>query len=222
MTLDWIIIIISSLAVLMPFSLALRQFNVLSEPLRIIFYYILIALMFEILGWITVLLHQQNHWVTNIFNILEFIFISFYFLKIFKIKKIYKVLNFLILLVAISIILLTLIDYRNINHYNSIAFVISCFALMMLVLYHFYILLYSLEVPRLTTNPYFWISSGVLLYFSGSFFINLFSEFILFNEVHSINQLWHIQHIILFIFRIFLAIGLWFSKTPIQSNLSSK
>jgi hypothetical protein len=205
MTLDWIIIIISSLAVLMPFSLALRQFNVLSEPLRIIFYYILIALMFEILGWITVLLHQQNHWVTNIFNILEFIFISFYFLKIFKIKKIYKVLN-----------------YRNINHYNSIAFVISCFALMMLVLYHFYILLYSLEVPRLTTNPYFWISSGVLLYFSGSFFINLFSEFILFNEVHSINQLWHIQHIILFIFRIFLAIGLWFSKTPIQSNLSSK
>jgi hypothetical protein len=220
--LDWFLMIISSIVVLLPFFVGLAQRKMLSYSLKTIFIYILIATSFELIGWVIVLNHYQNHWVHNVFNIFEFSCWSYYFYQIFDNQKIVKFIKYFSISITSIVTAITFIDIKNLNNYNSIAYIITCFVLIALVLYSFYELLNSLNVPKLSTYPHFWISVGALLYFSGCFFVNLFSEIILFSKDSSLNKMWLIYFVLLFIFRIFLAIGLWFSKTPPQLSPSSK
>ena len=219
---DWTLIVISSLFVLFPLLVGVVRFNVLTPSLKIIFYYIIASTFVEIVAWITIYYHQTNHWLSNISNIIEFAFLSFYFNKIFTDLKLNLYVKYFSVIILFVIILLTFIDYKNINHYNSTAYIITCFVLMTYSMIHFYELLNSLNVPKLSYYSHFWISVGVLLYFSGCFFVNLFSEIVLFGNDKSTNQLWLIYHFSLIIYRIFLAIGLWFSKTPQQLSPSLK
>ncbi len=219
---DWILIMISSLFVLFPLSIGLIRYNMLTSSLKVIFYYTIVSALVEMIAWITIYYHQTNHWLSNVYNIMEYAFLSYYFTKIFVISKVNTFIKYFSTLTLLVITLLTFIDYKNLNHYNSTAYIITCLVLMTYAMIYFYELLNSLNVPKISYYSHFWISVGVLLYFSGCFFVNLFSEIVLLGNDKSINQLWLIYHFFLIIYRIFLAIGLWFSKTPLQSNSSSK
>ena len=212
----------SSLFVLFPLLVGIVRYNLLTSSLKVIFCYIIASTFVEIFAWITILYHQKNHWLSNISNIIEFAFLSYYFIKIFTVFKVSIFIKYFSVIILVIITLLTFIDYKNINHYNSTAYIITCFVLMTYAMIHFYELLNSLNVPKLSYYSHFWISVGVLLYFSGCFFVNLFSEVVLFGNDKSTNQLWLIYHFSLIIYRIFLAIGLWFSKTPQQLSPSLK
>lgn len=213
---DWTLIVISSLFVLFPLFVGIVRYNILTSSLKIIFYYIIASTLVEIVAWITIYYHQTNHWLSNISNIIEFAFLSYYFTKIFTVLKLNSFIKNFSVTILFVIIFLTFIDYKNINHYNSIAYIITCFVLMAYTMIHFYELLNSLSVPKLSYYSHFWISVAILLFFSGCFFVNLFSEIVLFGNDKSTNQLWLIYHFSLIIYRIFLAIGLWFSKTTQQ------
>ena len=219
---DWTLIMISSLVVLFPLLIGMLRYNILTSSLKVMFYYTMVSALVEMIGWITIYYHQTNHWLSNIFNIMEYAFLSYYFTKIFTVSKVNTCIKYFSTIILLVIILLTFIDYENINHYNSTAYIITCLFLMIYAIIHFYELLNSLNIPKLSYYSHFWINAGVLLYFSGCFFVNLFSEIVLFGNDKSINQLWLIYHFFLIIYRIFLAIGLWFSKIPLQSNPSSK
>lgn len=219
---DWTLIIISSLLILFPLSIGMIRYSILKSSLKVIFYYIMVSALAEMIGWITIYYHQTNHWLINISNIMEYAFLSYYFTRIFTVSKVNTFIKYFSTIILLVITLLTFIDYKNINHYNSTAYIITCLVLMTYAMIHFYELLNSLNVPNLSYYSHFWINVGVLLYFSGCFFVNLFSEIVLFGNDKSINQLWLIYHFFLIIYRIFLAIGLWFSKTPLQLSPSSK
>ena len=219
---DWTLIAISSLFVLFPLFVGIVRYNILTTSSKIIFYYVIVSTLVEIIAWITIYYHQTNHWLSNISNIIEFSFLSYYFTIILTVLKVNTLVKYFSIIILLAIILLTFSDYKNINHYNSTAYIITCFVLMTYSMIHFYELLNSLNVPKLSYYSHFWISVGVLLYFSGCFFVNLFSEIVLFGNDKSTNQLWLIYHCSLIIYRIFLAIGLWFSKTPPQLSPSSK
>ncbi|MDR6811005.1 hypothetical protein J2Y60_001190 [Arcicella sp. BE140] len=74
---------------------------------------------------------------------------------------------------------------------------------------------------KLYTLPLFWISVGCLLYFSGTLFIFLYGDIILWQKQPILYyQLWSIYYVLLFVFRILLAVGLWFSKTAFQLSKS--
>jgi hypothetical protein len=220
--LDWTIIVISSFVVLIPLYVGFVRQKILSTSLRVVFMYVAVATFFEILSWVMVLNHYQNHWVHNLFNIFEFGFWGYYFTRIYKNQTIVKIATRLCIGIIIIVLGITFIDLKSLNIYNSIAYITTCFILIALVLYHFYELLNYLSISKLSISSQFWISAGVLLYFSGCFFTDLFSEIILFSKDKSLNKMWLINYILLFIFRIFLAIGLWFSKTPPQLSPSSK
>ena len=219
---DWFLMIISSFVVLLPFFVGFAQQKMLSYSLKTIFTYVIIATFFEIVAWVIVLNHYQNHWVHNVFNIFEFGCWCYYFYQIYDNRKIAKYIGYFSISIIIIITLVTFIDVKNLNNYNSIAYIITCLVLIAMVLYSFYELLNSLNIPKLSEHSHFWISVGALLYFSGCFFVNLFSEIILFSKLTTLNNMWLIYYFLLLIFRIFLAIGLWFSKTPPQLSPSSK
>lgn len=220
----WIFVIFSSLIILLPIILAIKYRKYLSDSLRIISIYLYGSLFLEILCWAIILLpflNHRNHWVLNILNIFEFICLSYYFLLItkgVKIKNVIKavsILSFLIIIISITV------NFKEFNKYDDFAHSIVYITLILFVLLNFYEMLYSDEILLLSNYSYFWIASGILIYFSGAFFVTLFGDKILLLK-GPLKDYWIIYHILLIIFRVFIAIGLWFSKTPQQLSSSLK
>ncbi len=219
----WILVIFSSLIILLPVILATINQDKLTYSLKIIKIYCMVALFFEILCWSVILLpfgNHQNHWTINTFNIFELLCLGYYFFNIIVNNLFKNIIKYLTVFSVITISFLTVLNFDDFNKYDTITHSVTYLTLMLFVLINFYEILYFNDSLSLGQYPYFWIASGVLVYFAGSFFVNLFSNTVLFNS--SFNDYWLIYYILLIIFRIFLAIGLWFSKTPPQLSPSSK
>lgn len=71
---------------------------------------------------------------------------------------------------------------------------------------------YYLEIEKLETDFFFWINSGVLVYFSSTFFITIFTKFIIDSKSEIHHDLWIIQNISTIIFNLIIAKGIWTLK----------
>ena len=223
LTPKWILVIFSSLIILLPAVLTIIYRKELSKSLRIISFYVFGSLFFEILCWAIILLpfsNHQNHWAINTFNLFEFICLSYYFFKTLKSSRLKQLIRIISILSLFLIIFFTAINFKDYNRYDNLTHSIVYITLMFFVLLNFYEILYSEETFVLFNYSYFWIASGILIYFSGVFFVNLFGDIILFSN--QLKNYYNIYYFLLIIFRFFLAIGLWFSKTPPQLSPSSK
>ena len=213
---------IASTAIVIPLIIAIKQRKYLSKELKILFLYLVIAVITEVLGNVWYILHKSNHFIINAFVIIEFVLISLMFHQVFIGKNLKR-----IILIATSIYTLTCIYtftvLEGFQTFNSTLSTIACLLIIIWVFIYFYQLLQKLEVKKLTVIPMFWISVGCLFYFSGTLFVFLYSDLIVFQkELKFYKQLWNIYYVLLFIFRILLGIGLCFSKTPLQLKPLSK
>jgi hypothetical protein len=218
-----LITVAASLIVIVPILIGIMTIkNWLKTPLNIVFYYCLIYSIFELVAWYYVLNHRQNHFLANSVIYLDLIFWGFYFYKI-TLNHITKKMIILIIGLSICIALWSHLGTgRDFNRIDSFANSISNISLIAIVLLFFYQLLNNLDTKDLLSYSHFWISVGVLIYFSGVFFVHIFSEYITFSKNESLISFWITKDYLLFFQRIFLAIGLWFSKTPPQLSPSSK
>jgi hypothetical protein len=218
-----ILIYLTSLILILPIIIgSINIKGIKNTPFLIIFIYCICYLVLEIISWYYALNKLQNHFVDNLSTYLEIILIGYFYFKIISNPAQKKI---VLLILAISLILIlwsNLGTGRDFNRIDPLASSIGNIGLIAIALIFFFQLFNNLEVKNLFIYPHFWISIAVLIYFSGIFFVNVFAEYITFNKDESIIQYWIIKQYLTFFHRIFLAIGLWFSTTPIQSNLSSK
>jgi hypothetical protein len=215
--------IFASFVVIIPLIVGIITIKSWKESsLKIVFTYCVIYALFELIAWYYVLNHRQNHFIHNIISYVDIIFWGYYFYSIIDSSLGRKVVITLSMLTIGTIIWSNLGINRDFNRVDSFAISISNLTLIAMSLLFFYQLLSSLVVKDLLRYPHFWISAGVLLYFSGVFFVHIFAEYITFNKDKTITHFWILKNYLLFFHRIFLAIGLWFSKTPPQLSPSSK
>lgn len=214
---------IASLAVIIPIILGIITVkNWIKTPLQIIFLYCIIHSFFESVAWYYVFNHEQNHFLNNTLTYVDTVFLGYYYYCL-SLNSVYKKVISVINILAISIILWShFTTGRDYNRIDSFAHSISNISLIGVSLLFFYQLLNNLDVKNLFSYSYFWINVAILIYFSGVFFVDIFAEFITFNKDESITQFWNTKDYLLFFHHIFLAIGLWFSKTPPQLSPSSK
>ena len=219
-----IITYMASLILIVPiFTGAINVKTIKTSPLFIIFLYCIIYGVFEIVAWYYALNGLQNHFLSNIVTYLDVLsFGTYYYLIISKPLNNRFILG--IILIALTVILWShFATNRDYNRIDSFALSIQNIALIMMVLIFFYQLLHGLETKNLLEYSHFWIGIAVLVYFSIIFFLNIFAEYITFNKDTAFAQsYWQIKEYLTFFQRIFLAIGLWFSKTPQQLSPSSK
>ena len=212
---------IASIAIFFPLITVVVRKKYLSKELKILFLYLISSTIDEVLGnvWAKVL-HLPNHFIINTFATLECILISLIFYEIFIAKDLKRIVLVSIgIYVLICIYVFTILD--NFYRFSSIINTVSCLLIIVWVFTYFYQLLQIPQLIKLYALPMFWISVGCLLYFSGTLFIFLYSEKILFQKEPILyKQLWTIYYVLLFIFRVLLAIGLWFSKTSFQLSKS--
>lgn len=223
MNLMYFIESITSLAIIFPIivgSITVRKpYN---NSYLTIFVYCLIYAVFEIIGWYCVLNHLQNHFLHNILSYLDILFWGAYFYHILETSISKRV---VIALIITTLILITWSNWatgRNFNRMDSFALSIGSLSLIMMCLLFFYQLLNNLDIKNILTYSHFWITVGILIYFSGAFFTFMFAEYITFSKEKTVTQYILINAFLLFFQRIFLALGLWFSKTPPQLSPSLK
>ncbi|MDR6561118.1 MULTISPECIES: hypothetical protein [unclassified Arcicella] len=208
---------VSSSVVFLPLIIILLRKKYLTKELKILFLYIIASILFEIFSvtWGKIL-HKPNHFILNIFALTEGVLISCVFQEAFINKKLKRI-TFIIISIYVLVSIFLFAMPNGFFKFNSIVNTISCLLIIIWVFVYFYQLLQTLQVIKLYMLPLFWISVGSLLYFSGTLFIFLYSDTILFQKVPILYyQLWNIYYVLLFVFRILLAVGLWFSKTAIQ------
>ncbi|TAF52679.1 MAG: hypothetical protein EAZ62_05715 [Sphingobacteriia bacterium] len=170
-----IYITVLSLSVL----ICLIYFNILrKQKLGYFLPFLTLTLCVELVGLIFTLQDIQNYMIFNIFTTIEFVFYAYMFHRHIEsdwIKKI--ILLFIPLYVLAVIINLTFI--QGTRNFHSYTFLIGSFFIVSFCCLFFYesVLPEHLDTP-LTKQPFFWVCTGLLLFYLGSVIINALFEYL--------------------------------------------
>lgn len=147
-----------------------------TKTLKVFFVYQTVEIICLSVSLFTLNYMAWNNYLLSvrIFLMLEFILISFLYLSIFQNKKVRSILLGSILFFEIF----CAYDYLSSPkaQFDFIPLVIECFFFTTIILYFFYNTMRNNYKTPLYELPTFWISVGFLFYFSGNFFLFLFSK----------------------------------------------
>lgn len=143
----------------------------------VIFFYILYCAINE---FINLYLQQTNSrfslYLFNFFTIIEFSFISYYFLLIFKdrtrTRTLIKILWIGFTLYAIASIAFN----EEAEYWDSMAIGIESLIILVLSSYYLFIKIKRTNNLSFYTNFHFWVAITFLIYFSGTFFLNIMAD----------------------------------------------
>lgn len=143
----------------------------------VIFFYILYCAINELINFYLQHIKAPSAlFLFAFFTIAEFSFISYYYLQLFKEKiKVKKVIKIL----WISFIVYTIINILHSNgiaYWDSIAIGIESLIILILTSYYLFIKIKRTNSLSFYTNFNFWISVTFLIYFSGTFFLNILAD----------------------------------------------
>jgi len=199
---------ISSWISIVPIVSGLWLWNKLSAAFRFIWLYCLLSLIVEQLLHYFAKNGINNMPFFHFFPVIEFALFVLFFkneLKGIVNTKFYYLLPLLFMLITI----INIIFFQSLFELNSNTTSIESVVLVFLSLYAFYILVKNMSLTNHLFARLFWVSSGILIYFSGLllFFIlnNFFAENIF--RLYTIGWIYHaFLNINLYVF---LSIGLW-------------
>ncbi len=200
-----------SLAVYIPFFVILFRIKTIwsVKSLRIFQLYVFA----DVASWISQLILALNSYhtivVANIFSVVEFFLISLFFVEIFNFrnKKAYHWgICFLTFIFSISVFSGSNESYANFSKVIiSLIFIISA-------LLFFAKLMREQKVENLFAYPIFWFNAGVLVYFSCSIFIMIFSNYFLKMSIEAQKVLWLFHSVINLICYVIFATGFFKCK----------
>lgn len=203
--------IIVPVSVLIPIGMAASKRKYAGRPLEIIWYYLLLDCIVNVLAVVLANHKINNLPVLHVFTILEFVLMSYFYLSILKEEAAGRIIKYLLILFPVFCIV-NFLFFQSIYQFNTYARPVEALIIMGCSLAYF---AQSNDAEtRWSLNPINWINTGVLLYFSGALFIFSFSNLTV-NELsekyHAINILmWNIHATLLLIMYLLIAFG--FSK----------
>ncbi len=212
---------VSEVSILIPVVIILLKKKYLSTELRILTAYVVITLIRNFFGVTSDILYFSGSgknfhtlFFYNWHSIIGFYIIAFLYFRLVN-HKYWKV--FIILacctftffsILEIPSGSITDIGTANFNNYTYTA---SSLIVLIIVLAYFYQVLQDLKVENITKFPYFWVSVGLLFYFGGNLFVNLF----LIKAAKTTNQItWGIINSALSIlFHFTICLAFWYSHS---------
>lgn len=143
----------------------------------VIFFYILYCAINE---FINLYLQQTSSrfvlYLFSVFTIIEFTFICYYFLLIFKEKNRTRQLIKILWICFIFYAILNITFKNKATSWDSISIGIESLLILMLSSYYLFIKIKRTNNLSFYTNFHFWVAITFLIYFSGTFFLNIMAE----------------------------------------------
>jgi hypothetical protein len=186
-------LILSQLSVLIPAFAGVNHYKVLTRPFRILFYFFVISMLFEILGEITRRVYQNNMPGQHAFTLVEFLaFSMIYFLHIQKNSLARYLIGinaviFIAIAVADALYISSLKDPNDLSRGYSSAFI------TVYTLGYFYYLFQKDDIRYIWEYPMFWVCTGALVYFAGNALYSMFKSYLLIKaaDIEGISHLGH-------------------------------
>ena len=208
----------AQVCLLLNLLLLVWQYKPVPKQIKRLGPFILIALITEI--YATYLTRQAipNLFLLHIYTLLEFLAWSFFYQHLFKEKVlIQKVLPWLVGIITVLIISNT-VFLEPMSGFNSNAKSLVQILLISSAILYFFTAFGKVDLIQALPRSLMLINFAVILYYSGSLFIFMFSRFLNDNKVAQFHQhgLWTINALIYVIFLILILFAIWtaaFRKT---------
>lgn len=169
--------------------LAVYFYNRTNKKNKLLLYFIpflLLTVLVECIGGWYLLKGVRNYWMYNVFTTLEFIFYSFIFYKYFR-KSIFKKLILIFIPAFCLSVIVNMAYLQGVNKtFNTYTFLLGSFFIVIFCCCFFYESVLPDKIDQqLSKQPFFWISSGLLIFYLGSVIINALFEYLRNNDLQA-------------------------------------
>ena len=189
----------------------LWKFKSIPEKVRAIWPYIIIALLTEIISRGLALLEYPNLFLLHIYTLLEFLTWSFFYRRVFQDNKRFQTIFPWAVAVIAVLLIGNSIFLEPLNTFNSNAKTLVQVALISYGVYYLFEAFGKTDLTKPTQRAVILINFAVILYYSGSLFIFMFSKFLASQHVDQSWQrmMWVINALLVGLFQVLIFFGLW-------------
>lgn len=203
-----ILLFCSAWIILVPVLIAIIFFRRFNAALKVLCIHLFIACATEISSYVLMERGINNLPLLHVYTLTEFLLLYLYYDLIFG----NTFPKWLLRSIAAAFLLFSVINslfIQSIYTFNSYARGLEALLLIIFSLMYFYKLSLPSQIDKEVMAPATWISSGILIYFSGGFILFILSNYIL-PMGHVLNrQIWAIHSFLSILLYVLVAIGLW-------------
>lgn len=209
---EQLIVLFTYLPVLVAAGMALRRYRGAGRAVRVLCWLIFFALLIESISRIFWFFKVSNLFLWPIYITVEFGLLTWMYSLVLD-QKWLTALRGWMLGVFTAIVLM-----REVGQHGQSVWIdnagrsIESVVVIFLALAYFYKVFQELKVQNLLLEPFFWVSAGLLLFFSGNFLIFIFMNFILLYSKNLNDQIWVIHALMNYMLYITYAIALWVGR----------
>jgi hypothetical protein len=158
---------------------------------------------------------KNNMFLFHFFTLCEGVLLLLYF-RSFYFEKMIRFVFFTLLIAFSSLVFINLFFFEPIREYPSITRSIECTLIMILCLSFFVRLFKQSDISNLLQYSHYWMVSGFILYFAGTFFMNIVGQLVLQKNNLGFN-VYDIHSILNIFLNIIYTIALWMSSRRLIS-----
>lgn len=203
--------LIASFSYLIPLVPAWFLFRKSSAEFRLFIIILSISYIVTFIGYYTAKYYINNLWIYFSFNVVEFCLYSLLFKRLLATKPAKRFINIMIILFVLLIIL-NAGNTLDLSNYDSYTAAFVSLAMLLYCILFFNSQLNNLNVTFIYKTTWFWIMTGLLLYFAGSFLIFLFTSYLMYRDKNLTWTLWGLHDLLDIIKNLLIATGLFFIK----------
>lgn len=172
---------------------------------KVLFYFLCITLIIEIISALLSWNNLSNLWVYQIHSFIEtscFLFV-FYLMVRSRFIWVFITVGF----IGFSCVLVFEVSVgANLTILNPFSRILESVLMIFLSLYGFYKLLDNVQRDSIFDLSRFWYYTAILLYFSGNFFLFLFGDYIMQKSMENIILLYNIHSVLNVIFNLLITV----------------
>lgn len=149
-------------------SLFLLKKSIKKSYLKAFPFFLFLTLIVEVLGEILNRKLIHNTWLYNFFTIIEFVFYLWVIREIIQNKKAKKIF-FSVMIIYPVCAVTNILFIQKINHFHSFTYAMGCLLIVASCIYYFFELFLMPHSIALLKQPAFWISTGLLFFYTFTF-----------------------------------------------------
>ena len=208
---EYPIVSIAELITLLPILIGLFHFHSSKRDINFLVIFFVCFLIRDVLSNKLADVKENNLFIYNFFSFVELLFLALIF---YTNDRIHSVIYKRIIIVGfLSASIINLFFYSE-NDFSTGNFTIVRLYGIVITITFFGQILSEVNIKNILAYSMFWINSGLLLYFCGTFFIFLLSDKVLSSKAKPevFQQYWDTNLIFYIVFCLLSSVGIWLSR----------
>ncbi len=208
--------LLASITAWLPIIIAVYGRQKLTSELKILLFYLITYVIFDILEWVTAAARLHNAYLHNINEWVGMLITGWLYFKIVESSRTKQKVVITLTLIAI----LNNIFRFSWEEVAGYSFTLNKAVVISFVFLHFHSIITEIRISNILKHPPFWISAAFLIFACGTLFIYLFWQYTISTTTQKeLFRLYfgNITQLFIFTFMILLSIAFWTSKFTKQN-----